>query len=135
MENYSDRNKGAFAGIYEGLVKDNLTPYLVPQECGNRTGIRFLEISDNKGRGLKFTSLSPEGFEGSVLCSSACELENAMHIYELADTGYTWVRILAKQMGVGGDDTWGAPVHDEYLLSAEEDMELSFVIEKTGGRE
>ncbi len=130
MENYSDRSFGAFAGIYSGAVKDNFTPYLVPQECGNRTGIRELTIKDGRGSGLKITSLSEDGFEGSVLPYSAYELENAMHSYELCDTGYTWVRVLAKQMGVGGDDTWGAPVHDEYLLSAEEDMELAFVINK-----
>ena len=130
QENYCDRKKGAFAGIYEGAVADNRTPYLVPQECGNRTGIRWLAVTDDAGKGLFIRSMEASDFEGSVLHNSPYELDYAQHREELADSGYTWIRVLAKQMGVGGDDSWGAPVHDEYLLDASQEMEYSFVIEK-----
>ena len=69
-----------------------------------------------------------EPFEGSVLPYSAYELDEAMHREELSKGSYTWVRILAKQMGVGGDDSWGARVHPQFCLPAEEGMELSFSI-------
>ena len=64
----------------------------------------------------------------SVLPYSAYELDNALHREELPKPSYTWVRIAAKQMGVGGDDSWGAPVHQEYKISAEQPMTLKFEI-------
>ena len=129
-ENYIDRRQGAFAGIYKCAIGDNLTPYLVPQECGNRTGMRWLSVTDKKGDGLRFVSTDKDGFEGSVLYHNAFELEQALHDHELCDSRYTWIRILGAQMGVGGDDTWGAPVHDQYLLDASKEVELEFVIER-----
>ena len=62
----------------------------------------------NNDEGLCFTYENTP-FEFSVLPYSAYELENAMHIEELPPVNYTWVRIIGKQMGVGGDDSWGAP--------------------------
>lgn len=126
-ENHVDRMEGARLGIYTTTAEENLTPYLVPQECGNRTGLRWLEVSDGIGRGLRFTA-EKEPFEGSVLPVSAYELECAAHQEELPPHTHTWVRILAKQMGVGGDDSWGAPVHDEYKISSEENIEVEFMI-------
>lgn len=125
-ENYRDRREGARLGIFECSAEKNLTPYLVPQECGNRTGIRWLDVSDRTGRGLKFTGELP--FEGSVLPVSAYELENAVHQEELPKRNYTWVRILAGQMGVGGDDSWGAPVHPQYLMAADRVWKAVFTI-------
>ena len=110
-ENYVDRMEGARLGIFEGTAKENLSNYLIPQECGNRVGTRWLKVTDEYGRGLQFTC-EEIPFESSVLPYSAYELENALHQEELPKIHYTWVRILAKQMGVGGDDSWGAPVHE-----------------------
>lgn len=126
-ENYCDRMQGARLGIYETTARENLSAYLVPQECGNRVGIRWLEAADGEGRGLRF---SAEGtpFEGSVLPYSAYELENARHREELPAPHNTWVRVLARQMGVGGDDSWGAPVHSQYRIPSADDLEVSFVI-------
>ena len=64
----------------------------------------------------------------SVLPYSCYELENALHIDELPQVRYSWVRIAAGQMGVGGDDSWGAPVHDEYRIDSEKPMTLAFMI-------
>ena len=50
-----------------------------------------------------------------------------MHLDELPSVRYTWVRIAAKQMGVGGDDSWGAQTHPEYLLQTDKTMQFSFV--------
>jgi len=51
-----------------------------------------------------------------------------MQMEELPGINYTWVRILAKQMGIGGDDSWGAPVHEPYLIPSEEPLTLYFSI-------
>lgn len=126
-ENYIDRNKGAKLGVWESTASENLSGYLNPQECGNRTGVRTLNVSDDAGHGLTF-SKTHVPFEMSVLPYSAYELENAMHMEELPNVRYTWVRIAAKQMGVGGDDSWGAPVHEEYRIKADKPIKLEFII-------
>ena len=108
-------------------ANDNFTKYLNPQECGNRTGVRYVNVYEENGAGLNFTA-TKQPFEMSVLPYNAYELDNAMHRDELPDPTYTWVRIAAKQMGVGGDDSWGAPVHQEFKISSEEAMTLEFII-------
>ncbi|MGN0616661.1 glycoside hydrolase family 2 TIM barrel-domain containing protein [Ruminococcus flavefaciens] len=126
-ENYIDRNNGARLGVYTLTALENFTKYLNPQECGNRTGVRYVNVYEENGTGLNFTA-TKQPFEMSVLPYNAYELDNAMHRDELPDPTYTWVRIAAKQMGVGGDDSWGAPVHQEFKISSEEAMTLEFII-------
>jgi beta-galactosidase len=122
-ENYSDRKQGARLGVFSSTAAENLSGYLNPQECGNRTDVRWLEV----GGKLRFEKTASP-LEISVLPYSAYELENARHLYDLPAPRYTWVRVAAKQMGVGGDDTWGAPVHPEFCIPASEPMTLEFVI-------
>ena len=126
-ENYIDRNNGARLGVYTLTALENFTKYLNPQECGNRTGVRYVNVYEENGAGLNFTA-TENPFEMSVLPYNAYELDNAMHRDELPDLTYTWVRIAAKQMGVGGDDSWGAPVHKEFKINSEEAMSLEFIV-------
>ncbi|MBR4101693.1 MAG: DUF4981 domain-containing protein [Oscillospiraceae bacterium] len=126
-ENYIDRNNGARLGVYTSTAQDNFTKYLNPQECGNHTDVRYVNVYNENGTGLAFTSTETP-FEMSVLPYSTYELDNALHREELPEPTYTWVRIAAKQMGVGGDDSWGAPVHQEFKISAENPMTLQFEI-------
>ena len=126
-ENYIDRNNGARLGVYTLTALENFTKYLNPQECGNRTGVRYVNVYEENGAGLNFTA-TENPFEMSVLPYNAYELDNAMHRDELPDPTYTWVRIAAKQMGVGGDDSWGAPVHKEFKINSEEAMSLEFIV-------
>ncbi len=128
-ENYCDRVEGSRLSVFESDAQANMSDYLIPQECGNRTGVRWLEVFDREGRGLRFTSKDAP-FEMSVLPYSAYELENAMHREELPVSQYTWVRILHSQKGVGGDDSWGAPVHPEFVLPGEKERELCFTLSR-----
>jgi len=130
-ENYSDRLEGARLGVFNSTAAENLSGYLNPQECGNRTGVRYLNVYDSNGKGLSF-SKTDAPFEMSVLPYSAYQLEDALYLHDLPAPAYTWVRIAAKQMGVGGDDTWGAPVHSEYLIPSDKPITLEFVINKYG---
>ena len=127
-ENYIDRNNGARLGVYTSTAQNNFTKYLNPQECGNRTGVRYVNVYDENSTGLSFTA-NKQHFEMSVLPYSAYELDNAMHREELPEPTYTWVRIAAKQMGVGGDDSWGAPVHQEFKINSENSITLEFTID------
>lgn len=128
-ENYIDRMEGARLGVFQGNAQENVSAYLVPQECGNRVGVRWLKVTDETGQGLMFAG-EGQAFESSVLPYSAYELENASHQEELPKVYYTWVRILAKQMGVGGDDSWGAPIHEKYRIPSDENLEIAFSISK-----
>jgi len=78
---------------------------------------------DKCGRGLIFTG---DEISFSALPYTPHEIENAMHAYELPRVHYTVVRVAAEQMGVGGDDSWGARVHDEYLLDISEKKSFTF---------
>lgn len=127
-ENYADRMQGARLGVYESTAQKNMARYLIPQECGNREGVRYTDIKDEAGKGIRIQAVD-RPFAMSVLPYSAWELENAMHIEELPAVNYTWVRIMAGQTGVGGDDSWGAPVHEQYKIKADQPISLSFTIQ------
>lgn len=129
-ENYSDRVNGARLGIFEGTPAQNLSHYLKPQECGGREGVRWLILTDVNGHKLKL-SAAKTPFSMNILPYTAEELENAMHEEELpTPPHYTIINILGAQRGVGGDDSWGAPVHPQYCLSGEENHTVEFFIDR-----
>ena len=122
-ETYADRRHGAKLGIYKNKAADNMAKYLVPQECGNKVGVRYAKVTDYKGRGLLF---SGDELSFSALPYMPHELENAAHPYELPQVHYTVVRVALAQMGVGGDDSWGAWVHPEYNIDVTKPLEFTF---------
>ena len=127
-ETYSDRKKGAKLGIYANKVADNMARYMVPQECGAKEEVRWAKVTDRKGRGMLFEMDEHNGpMMFSALPYTPHEMENAMHPYELPEVHYTVVRAAKDQMGIGGDDSWGARTHEEYLLKTDKKMEFSFV--------
>ena len=127
-ETYSDRKKGAKLGIYANKVADNMARYMVPQECGAKEEVRWAKVTDRKGRGMLFEMDENNGpMMFSALPYTPHEMENAMHPYELPEVHYTVVRVAKEQMGIGGDDSWGARTHEEYLLKTDKKMEFSFV--------
>ena len=122
-ETYADRKHGAKLGVYRNKVQDNLAKYLVPQECGNKTEVRWAKITDQYGKGILFTG---DKMNFSALPYTPHEMECAMHPYELPEVHYTVVRVSSQQMGVGGDDSWAAKVHPEYLIDVSKPMEFTF---------
>lgn len=122
-ETYEDRKEGAKLGVYRNFVKDNMAQYMVPQECGNKTGVRYAKVTDRKGRGLLFAG---DSMSFSALPWTPHEIENARHTYELPKVHYTVIRVAKQQMGVGGDDSWGALVHPEYLIDVSGKIEFTF---------
>ena len=127
-ETYADRKKGAKLGIYANKVADNIARYMVPQECGAKEEVRWAKVTDRKGKGMLFEMDENNGpMMFSALPYTPHEMENAMHPYELPEVYYTVVRVAKDQMGIGGDDSWGARTHEEYLLKTDKKMEFSFV--------
>ena len=122
-ETYADRCKGAKLGIYRNQVSDNAADYIVPQETGNKVGVRWAKVTDKRGRGLIFEG---DNMSFSALPWTPHELENARHPYELPQIHYTVIRAAMMQMGIAGDDSWGSPTHPEYLIHADKRLEFTF---------
>ncbi|MGL4980700.1 MAG: glycoside hydrolase family 2 TIM barrel-domain containing protein, partial [Fusobacteriaceae bacterium] len=121
-ESYIDRVHGARLGVFQKKVKDELSQYVIPQESGNHVGVRWFTVTDKTGNGLKIIS---ENMEFSALPNTVHELESAYHHKDISNSNYTVLNINKVQMGVGGDDSWGAPTHDEYLIKSDRDMSFS----------
>lgn len=127
-ENYSDRANGAKLCAFQNEVRDNVSVHGVPQESGGRTGVRRVDITNHKGKGIRISSTGTP-LECTISPYTAFELENAGHHYELPPVHHTVATIAGQRMGIGGDDSWGAPVHDEYQINAEGKLAFEFVIE------
>ncbi len=121
-ETYADRMSGARLGVFTRKVTD-LPEYLMPQECGNHAGIRNASIVDEGGRGLYIFG---DNLNVSALPYSVHEMENARHAYELPQIHYTYINVAMAQMGIGGDDSWGALTHPEYLIDVSKKLEFTF---------
>ena len=135
-ETYPDRMAGAVKGVYE--IDDlNLTPYLVPQECGMRMDTDWLEVTrhtslnnsrkDNTAQTLRIEK-KENTFAFSCLPYTASEIENALHHEELPPARRTVLCVYGAVRGVGGIDSWGSDIEDAYHINAEEDITYSFVI-------
>lgn len=128
-ENYCDRCKGSRLGFFEYDVKSNLSDYLMPQECGERTGVRKAVITGKNGYGIELSSVN---MDFSALPYTPHELESACHKYELPESEYTILRPAYRQMGVGGDDSWKSKPHSQYLLNRKGLYEFEFFLK--GGK-
>jgi beta-galactosidase len=129
-ESYWDRKKGVKLGLYSGKVEEQYVPYLKPQECGNKTDVRWVEILSDRGAGMRITGVPC--FEFNALPYTARELEEADHGYKLPKSDKVILCVNNKQMGVGGDDSWEAKTHPEYTLFANRIYEYSFIMEGIG---
>lgn len=125
-ENYWDRNTGARIGLFTGKVEDQLIPYLRPQECGNKTDVRHALVQNADGVGVLIEGAPL--YELNALPYTPVELEQYDHQHLLPESDKTVVRINNKQMGVGGDDSWGARAHSDYTLYANRVYGFSFVL-------
>ncbi len=129
-ENHWDRNTGTDVGVYSGTVSGQWTPYIRPQENGNRTDVRWIALTGRDGRGLLVS--------GDVLSDAPLLEVNASHFtpedlsagarhdYQLTPREEVVLRVNHRQMGVGGDDSWGAHTHDEFKLFANRDYAYSY---------
>ena len=112
-ENYCDRKTGSAVGVYSFDVEALGHSYMRPQENGNRTELRWLEISDNSGSGILITG---NHFSFSAWPYSQEELEKAAHQHELKLQDFVTVNIDQMQCGVGGDYPGVAKLHEPYKI-------------------
>ncbi|MFA9560461.1 glycoside hydrolase family 2 TIM barrel-domain containing protein [Evansella sp. AB-rgal1] len=126
-ESYWDRLKGAKVGVYSGKVSDQFVPYLRPQECGNKTDVRWATFVNGDGIGLKVAG--DPVVELNALPWTPAEIEECDHGYKLPESEKVVVRVNLHQMGVGGDDSWGAITHPEFTLYADKPYKYTYSLQ------
>jgi beta-galactosidase len=124
FENYDDRKEAAFVGVYTSKVADQHFPYIMPQENGNKSEVRWLEVNSLKSslriEGVPFLNFTVHDYSPESL-----NLSKTTH--ELVRGDKTYLNIDFRQQGLGGDDSWSSRVHKEYLLN-ERIYKFSFII-------
>jgi len=115
-ETYWDRKTGAAVGRYRGKVEDLIHDYVRPQENGNRTDVRWVTFTDAGGTGL--LAVGEPHLSVAAWPYTMADLEAATHIHLLPRRDTITVNLDHRQMGVGGDDGWGARPHPEYTLES-----------------
>ncbi len=113
-ETYCDRKTGALISEHSLPIKDLFHHYVRPQENGNRTDVRWFSLLDESKNGIMIVGKQPLSF--SVWLCSMEDIETSLHDYELPEKENWTLNIDYLQMGVGGDDSWGALPHEEYLI-------------------
>ncbi len=126
-ESYWDRKHGAPVGLWIKHVKDLTFPFVRPQENGNRTDVRWLVLADGTGRVL---GAKADGgmFSFSVWPYTQDDLEGATHDHTLPNRPFRTLNLDHAQMGLGGDDSWGARPHLEYTLLPNRDYTWRIVL-------
>jgi beta-galactosidase len=127
-ENYADRKTSADVGLYESTVDDQYVPYIRPQENGYKTDTRWLTLTDESGNGLLisgdplicFAALKNihDDFESPGKLSRFREDAKSAntHTNDIKPRELVNLNVDLGQMGVGGDNSWGAEIHPEYRL-------------------
>ena len=144
-ENYIDRKDSAFIGIYESLVSDLAFDYSRPQENGYRTETKWLKLTDENGIGLKIYGLPNISFSahnntiedfddgirennpGEELSSRTRIVKKQRKPIDIPKRDFISLNIDLKQMGVGGDNSWGARPLIKYLIQPG-NFKYSFII-------
>jgi beta-galactosidase len=128
QENYADRKTAADVGLYESTVADQYTPYIRPQENGYKTDTRWLTLTNDNGNGVLisgdplicFSALNNihDDFESpGKLSQYRKDAKTAnTHIVDVKPREFVNLNVDLGQMGVGGDNSWGALIHPQYRL-------------------
>lgn len=131
-ENYIDRKSGAMIGLYNATVWEQYHKYVRAQETANKCDVRWVALRNAEGEGLLVKGMSPMNisawnFPIEDICYRPFNVERR-HGGSIEKKDMVWLNIDDLNMGVGGDNTWGAHVHPEYTITPE-DRSYSFVIQ------
>ena len=117
VENYIDRNTAAFLGLYKGSAKEELYPYVRPQESGHHSDCDWLEIGG--ARVVSIEDLDPRHEDGSRIWGHVCDIPVRPYVELCIDGAMT---------GVGGYDSWGAKPEPCRTLFSNGNYSYSFII-------
>lgn len=131
-ENYADRKNSAAIGRYQASVWEQYHPYVRAQETGNKCDVRWLSLCDKEGRGLLVRGAQPLSVSAWNFPMEDIEYRpfnvERRHGGSIVKKDLVWLNIDHRQMGVGGDNTWGAQVHPEYTITPEA-MSYTFTLQ------
>ena len=118
-ENYIDRNNATLLGIWKQNVSEQYWPYVRPQESGTKTGVRYWQMTDKAGLGLRFEGT--EALECQALPYTVKDLQpthdkKQWHSGDLIERPFNDVHISARSMGIGCVNSWGAWPRGEYQM-------------------
>ena len=123
-ENYADRNESAFLGLYEQSTDEQLFPYVRPQESGNKSDVRWVELTNDEGVGIRVEGLQPLNISAMPYRSEDLDpglgMKKQMHYSDIEPRREVVLHIDLAQRGLGGDTSWGAQPRDQYRLTADE---------------
>ena len=129
-ENYQDRNTSALVGLYKASVSDLYFPYIRPQENGYKTDTRWITFTNESGNGIKVTAENLVSFSAHHQYNDdfdAGEDKRQRHTTDIEKRDLVNINIDYKQMGVGGDTSWGRMPHKEYQIEAD-NLSYSYTI-------
>ena len=124
VENYCDRRAGTWVSRFKSTVDEQYVPYILPQEHGNHTDVRWISV-DNGEIGIEFRALDSV-FETSVSHFTPHDLFAATHTTDLKARAETWVNLDVKQRGLG-TASCGPDALDAYKIAPGE-YRLRFVM-------
>lgn len=155
VENYWDRKTGSLLGVYKTTAEQMYFPYIRPQENGHRTDVRWAAFTDDSGKGLAV--LADGSFEFNALRNSVEDLDSAesgrpvqtnyynnqdvdvtngrrqTHINDIKPRDYVELCIDKVMMGIGGDNSWGAPINPRYIIDETVANSYSFTVVPVDG--
>lgn len=119
-ESYADRKTGAAVGAYRRGVEDMFYPYIRPQENGNRTDVRWIALTNEAGVGL--LAVGDSLINASAMFFADEDLDEGdsktyRHTFDLEPRDYVTLDLDHRQMGLGGDTSWGAVILPHYRIS------------------
>ena len=118
QETYSDR-KDSRVGVYSGTVDEQFyTDYTEPGESGNKADVRWVALTDGKGAGL--LAIGMPRLSVNALHYGTEDLNAGKHAFELPRRDFITLNLDWKQQGAGGDNSWGAWPHKEFLIPCAE---------------
>lgn len=154
-ENYWDRKTGSLLGVYETTAEQMYFPYIRPQENGHRTDVRWAAFTDDSGKGLAV--LADGSLEFNALRNSVEDFDSAesghpaqinyydnqdvdvtngrrqTHINDIKPRDYVELCIDKVMMGIGGDNSWGAPINPRYIIDETVANSYSFTVVPVNG--
>ena len=123
-ENYADRCESSFLGRYEQSTDDQFFPYVRPQESGNKSDVRWLELMGSEGRGIRIEGLQPLNVSAMPYRAEdldpGVESKKQMHYSDIEPRDEVVLHVDLAQRGLGGDTSWGATPREQYCLTADE---------------
>ena len=118
-ENYIDRNNSQHLGIWKQTVAEQFWGYVRPQETGTKTCVRYWNITNPAGKGLRFEGIEP--LEMQALNFTEDDLQPSRnkaqwHSGDLVERPFTDLHIASRSMGIGCVNSWGAWPRQEYQM-------------------